>query len=79
MSSSMMSQIKSVLNKKADNPWHKALSSFHAGKAVLTVHILILRVVGYIYFDIDKIENCKKMFVFFCLRDSKLSKRTWYK
>lgn len=65
MSSSMMSQIKSVLHKRADNPWHKALSSFHAGKAVLTVHILILRVVGYIYFDIDKLENCKKMFIFF--------------
>lgn len=65
MSSSMMSQIKSVLHKRADNPWHKALSSFHAGKAVLTVHILIVLVVGYIYFDIDKLENCKKMFNFF--------------
>lgn len=41
------------------------LSSFHAGKAVLTVHILILRVVGYIYFDIDKLENCKENVYFF--------------
>lgn len=54
-----------MLYKRVDNLWYKVLSLFYVGKVVFIVYILILRVVGYIYFDIDKLENCKKMFIFF--------------